>query len=947
MKYAIKILLIVFFIVSCSLEILSAPFDTGMSLLQQPNGVTFTGRIWGDEFIYWAETQDGYRFVQSGDEWYYYATLNVQGEYTATTYKVGIDTPPASSYQLARTQARIDEINLQIQQFNAQIELNWQWYAQKQVEADAQSQPSVNLRIGIILIEFQDIKHYKTGPQGVRPNGYYKSDFENMMFSEDYWIGSGIESPHPEGEEVFGSFRDYWYQISRGKLRVGGQVVNPIDHNGVPIWLTATYSRAYYVDTYAGFTILGNEAIQMAIDSGYISTTQGDSNYYDNLAIIYARNPVVGYTSTVGGYPNTNWYILGEQSGAVIYGSNKSFTHIGLHLNSFGVNLGFYDGTLDLNVYNPTDNYRFDLMGLGWFNGPNFKAECPATLAPYFRLKKNWVEAIPIELDTSNFIVEYDYQNPKLYYIDPIGGYRDMHYIFETRKREGFDAYIPEPPGTYQNQPGTLLIWQHNVQFFASGNSQIDKIRLKQADYISSEVTQLNDFFPSASYNNNQSLNDLTLPAASLGNALDEYYPSYIQPAHFALNDIQKLANGNTLISEIKLNHAMIKNQNSGSWQTLSVPVGYNNYTRSYIYPTSISAYKFVNNTYTLVETLTNGLGYWINFPNQNQTLINSGTVIEHLEIPVSTGWNIIGTISDKVARPNVCSQPLGIINNIYKYVDSLGYVLIQLSDSLMPGIGYWTSINRTGSVILDRLAGPCGLQKVNSVPDINLTSLDKFIITDANGNSQSLYVTNIDIDSTLSETEITLPPAFLELDFDSRFVNDEYIKKVSAINGTIDLDILVQAVSFPISLTWELNPANGIQYSFIGDSGLGKISGIESKNGSTLFNSLENKKIELFAIANSNNLTQQLPEDYSLLQCYPNPFNPSTTIKYAIKNDGIVSLKIYNAIGEEIRTLINEFKVAGNYNIEFNAANLPSGVYIYKLQAGEFVSSRKMILLK
>ncbi len=96
MKNAIKILLIVFFIISCKLEILSAPFDSGMSLLQQPNGITFTGRIWGDEFIYWAETQDGYRFVQSGDGWYYYATLNAQGEYTATTYKVGIDTPPPS-----------------------------------------------------------------------------------------------------------------------------------------------------------------------------------------------------------------------------------------------------------------------------------------------------------------------------------------------------------------------------------------------------------------------------------------------------------------------------------------------------------------------------------------------------------------------------------------------------------------------------------------------------------------------------------------------------------------------------------------------------------------------------------------------------------------------------------------------------------------------------------
>ena len=321
--------------------------------------------------------------------------------------------------------------------------------------------------------------------------------------------------------------------------------------------------------------------------------------------------------------------------------------------------------------------------------------------------------------------------------------------------------------------------------------------------------------------------------------------------------------------------------------------------------------------------------------------------MIEHLEIPVNTGWNIIGTISDKVARPNVCSQPMGIINNIYKYVGGIGYVLIQQSDSLIPGVGYWASVNNTGNIILDRLAGPCGLQKINSVSDIDLTSLDKFIITDANGNSQSLYVSNTDIDSTMNEIEITLPPAFPELDFDSRFVNDEYIKKVSATSGTVDLDILVEAVSFPIALTWALNPDNGIQYLFIGDSGLGKISGIESKNGSTLFNSLENKKIKLFAKANSNNLIQELPEDYGLLQCYPNPFNPSTKISWQSPGGSWQTLKVFDVLGNEVATLVNEYRDAGSYEIEFNAGNLSSGVYIYKLQAGDFVSSKKMILLK
>jgi hypothetical protein len=89
------------------------------------------------------------------------------------------------------------------------------------------------------------------------------------------------------------------------------------------------------------------------------------------------------------------------------------------------------------------------------------------------------------------------------------------------------------------------------------------------------------------------------------------------------------------------------------------------------------------------------------------------------------------------------------------------------------------------------------------------------------------------------------------------------------------------------------------------------------------------------------------IPFEFFLSQNYPNPFNPSTIIKYSLKDDGKVSLKIFNSLGEEVRTLVNEIKPAGNYEVEFNASNLPSGVYIYSIQSGDFVSSKKMILLK
>jgi len=85
----------------------------------------------------------------------------------------------------------------------------------------------------------------------------------------------------------------------------------------------------------------------------------------------------------------------------------------------------------------------------------------------------------------------------------------------------------------------------------------------------------------------------------------------------------------------------------------------------------------------------------------------------------------------------------------------------------------------------------------------------------------------------------------------------------------------------------------------------------------------------------------------FLLYQNYPNPFNPSTRISWQLPISNIATLKIFNILGKEVATLVNEYKPAGKYETEFNAANLPSGVYFYQLKAGEFLQTKKMILLK
>jgi hypothetical protein len=88
-------------------------------------------------------------------------------------------------------------------------------------------------------------------------------------------------------------------------------------------------------------------------------------------------------------------------------------------------------------------------------------------------------------------------------------------------------------------------------------------------------------------------------------------------------------------------------------------------------------------------------------------------------------------------------------------------------------------------------------------------------------------------------------------------------------------------------------------------------------------------------------------PKEYILSQNYPNPFNPTTTINYSIPKAGHVNLTVYNALGSKVATVVNEYKQAGSYSVQFNARNLASGIYLYRLESGNYSSAKKFILLK
>jgi hypothetical protein len=178
----------------------------------------------------------------------------------------------------------------------------------------------------------------------------------------------------------------------------------------------------------------------------------------------------------------------------------------------------------------------------------------------------------------------------------------------------------------------------------------------------------------------------------------------------------------------------------------------------------------------------------------------------------------------------------------------------------------------------------------------------------------------------------------FIAVTFDTGFVNlyfngdliytDTTIIKYTSLNeyGTDDIYIGRYHTG---------NPG----YSFKG--GLDEIRLYNRPLGASEINDIYNQ------VTSVENNMNNLPEEFILLQNYPNPFNPSTKINYAVPQQSQVLIKVFDVLGNEIETLVNEEKPVGTYEVAWYAKNLPSGIYFYRLRAGDFIETKKMVFLK
>ncbi len=388
-------------------------------------------------------------------------------------------------------------------------------------------------------------------------------------------------------------------------------------------------------------------------------------------------------------------------------------------------------------------------------------------------------------------------------------------------------------------------------------------------------------------------------------------------------------------------------------WNMISVPLYMSDNRTSVLYPSATtSAYAF-QGSYVQVDTLLLGSGYWLKFGSANTVHLQGISVTED-SVVVRNGWNLIGSISSPLPAAYIRAVSPTVINSdVYGY--SSGY---KRADTLFPGIGYWIKVANAGKIVLQWgsvliprtpaivQSGTAGSSRGEAIG----SDFSSLVFTDAEGKSQTLYFTP---DSTnVIPGKFELPPSPPPGDFDVRYATQRALE-VADNEKSKDVPILASSVAYPLSVQWHVyNERTHAALLIDGEpvelkgSGSIRVSGLARRGSQGV---LSRFQLRLSALSGD-----ALPKQFALQHNYPNPFNPTTTLKYQLPVDSKVTVRIYNVLGQTVATIADGNEPAGYKSVQWNAVGVASGVYFCKLEAvslsdpGKMYSRiEKMMLLK
>ncbi|MBI1805760.1 MAG: T9SS type A sorting domain-containing protein [Ignavibacteria bacterium] len=373
------------------------------------------------------------------------------------------------------------------------------------------------------------------------------------------------------------------------------------------------------------------------------------------------------------------------------------------------------------------------------------------------------------------------------------------------------------------------------------------------------------------------------------------------------------------------------------NWNMVSVPLIVADYNKSAVFPTANSAAFSYNGSYMPQTLLANGTGYWVKFALAQSVGIG-GQPIASDTFDVSTGWNMIGSLSGTVSTSTITTSPSGILrSSFFGYSNASGYTI---SSSIEAGRAYWIKVSQPGTLHLASAT-------IFSQPTSGITSLgglNELIVKDAVGRQRRLYFDS----SPVPQIELyeEMPPQPPHGAFDVRFATGRFVERPN-MNGIKSIPIRISDAVAPLSIRWSLRNTEGVQASLVVDRGELPLEG----SGSVVLQSIQSTVDLRLSLKDES----QLPREFDLAQNYPNPFNPTTMLMFDLPLPSKVSLRVYNTLGQVVRSLVeNKVYEAGRFEEPFDASALTSGVYFYEIVARSTEAShtsyqnvRKMVLLR
>ena len=430
----------------------------------------------------------------------------------------------------------------------------------------------------------------------------------------------------------------------------------------------------------------------------------------------------------------------------------------------------------------------------------------------------------------------------------------------------------------------------------------------------------------------------------SLLSSLDFYLIEYDPGSGIVQVDIKEqttlvLPSGTEEVTVIHVVQNTLSESFTEGWQQIGYPGEAANVDPFSVFSNGLDGtFITYQGSYSVESEFSAGYGYWIRLSGA-ETVAVSPPFLTEVSRTLGTGWHMISGPGTTVALTDI-EDPSSILvaGSLQGYDSASGYSPV---DSMKPGYGYWIQTDGSGTITMNSEITD-GAAKADAMNITDPEGFTAFRVSTSSRMSPKFYIGgSLDDASAVNPLSFSMPPLPPSGAFDVRFSNDTRL--ISGDNGTL----LIQSPGDSLTLTHSNQTSEELRFTVFREG-----SDEENYNimpdESVTFSAAGVDQIDVnVGVASSVDDVYERPERIELAQNYPNPFNPSTAISYKLPRAGEVTLEVFNMTGRRIAVLANEFQTAGSYNYDFDASNLSSGVYMYRLQFSGSTLTRKMTLIK